>query len=67
MVLRCARARAPLKRHYVHIWMYFAGKLLGSQKMVPARQKGSGAQARTLAPLLIYEVAGYLRGFLTCK
>ena len=36
MVLRCARERAPPKRHYVHNWMYFAGKFLGSQKMAPA-------------------------------
>lgn len=60
MVIRCARERAPLKRHYVHIWMYFAGKFLGSQKMAPARQKGSGGQARTLATPLIKVVVGYL-------
>ena len=64
MVL-AARARSAhessAKRNYVHIWMF-------SQKMAPARQKGSGGQARTLAaPRLIYEVAGHLRGFLTCK
>ena len=38
-----------IKRHYVHIWIFFGGNFRGSQKRLWLVQKGSGSQARTKA------------------